>query len=180
VENPNNLDCKDLLLVRPYAKKEKIRNFGIILKDDILKLRIDEDNIEYKLFNISKPRIEKVLNPSSEVSIQFASPVQTKTIVSYLKNGTICKKVEDDCSVSLDECNSCTGASYFLINSKCSHGYSRVCGIDHCGSRNEPACIRGVETSGIDMDFYCVNDSPVGFCNEGLRVICLNGTLYCE
>jgi len=180
VENPKNLDCKELFLTLPYAKQVEIQNFGITINGDVLKLNIDKKSFEYKLFNIPKPRIEKVLNSSNEVSILFASPVQTKVVPNFLNNGSLCKVVEDDCSVTLNECSRCRGASYFIINSKCYKGFSRVCGIDHCGQKNKPACIRGVQTSEMDMSFYCVNDSPVGFCNEGLRVVCINGTLECE
>ncbi len=180
VENPQNLDCNELFLKKPYAVKSSIHNFGIKLEGQSLMLRMDEENIQYDLLNIPKPTIRTVLKSSSDISIEFAAPILTKAKTVLLKEGDICKKVEDDCSVTFDRCSSCEGASYFLVNSKCSQGYSRICGIDRCGEKNEVACIRGVETSGMDMGFYCVNDSPVGFCQEGLRVICLNGTLYCE
>jgi hypothetical protein len=180
VQNPLNLNCKQLLLKKPYAKKSNIQNFGITITENILELHVDKEKIVYKLFNISKGRAEKLLSPSSKTSMIFAANVQSITNSSTLKNGDLCKQVKDDCTVALDTCSRCNGSSYYLINSKCTTGYSRVCGVDHCGQKNEAACIRGVATSGIDMDFYCVNDSPVGFCSDDLRVVCINGALYCE
>jgi hypothetical protein len=52
--------------------------------------------------------------------------------------------------------------------------------MDKCGRAGFPACIRGYVASKLDPNAFCINDSPVGFCQKGLRVVCLNNQLMCE
>lgn len=98
---------------------------------------------------------------------------------AILKDNEICEKVSDDCKVTNPRCDNCKNSFFPIINSACKTNYSKVCGPNNCGTKGNPACIRGYAASKYDLD-YCINDSPIGFCEGDLRVMCINNTLICD
>lgn len=181
VENPKNLKCKDLVADKAYVKLQNIRNLGIEIGKKLI-IKIDLVKLKYNLLNLSKKRSKKLLSSSALNTSLIASDVEYSLDRSdELKDGEICFDIDDECKVLIeDKCDSCVGSSFAVIASSCGVKYQRRCGENICGTKNNPACIRGFKTSGVSPQNYCINDSPVGFCQEGLRVVCENGTLICE
>ncbi len=181
VENPTNKECKALIAEKAYASISNIRNFGIDLDHKTVKLNIDTKSIEYNFSNYPRKRKNKLLENSKTNDYLVASSINYHQKIKIFQNGEICFDIDDDCNITkIDRCDSCKGGFFKTIASKCSSSFRKVCGVDSCGEKHKPACIRGVETSGMNMNAYCINDSPVGFCNKELRVVCENGVLICE
>lgn len=185
IPNPKRLKCKDLDMDNSYVALKKIRNFGFEMQDSSLLLKVDEHRFKYKFLNYKMNKKNEILSNSIASSlvegIQIASEVKYETNHNILKNGEICFDISDDCTVTMEEnCQSCEGGYYEVVASACQSKRRKVCGINNCGKKNQIACFRGYLASGIDPENYCVQDSPVGFCNKGLRVVCINSVLMCE
>lgn len=97
-----------------------------------------------------------------------------------LKNNDICFDVNDKCEeVVADKCDYCPGAILPVIASNCESKVRRYCSNALCGTKGQPACLRGRKASGYTGP-YCINDSPLGYCEKPLRVICYNNELVCR
>jgi len=95
-----------------------------------------------------------------------------------IANGQLCHQLSDDCQELIKfSCDRCAVSWYEIISSNCKESYSKICGIDHCGTLDNPACPRGFfntltpsPNSKIDASF-CLNGlSPVE--DNGGIVIC--------
>ncbi|MBC77201.1 MAG: hypothetical protein CME64_14415 [Halobacteriovoraceae bacterium] len=159
--------CSDAIFKEPVDQEFEFYNLMIKLKDNHLTLEFDKNKIEFSFFNIKSNAVE--------LSMESADKGRQLQI---LKDGDVCRQVADDCTVVKDECDRCENGSYYLKNSSCLSSYSKVCGVDNCGLKNNPACIRGEVSTGVKD--YCIQDSPVGFCIGDARVGCVNKTLICE
>lgn len=191
VANPEIKSCQGLLAEEGYVEFEDIINFGYEYNDSLkskenLILKIDTHDFKYDFLNLKK-KIKKheLLNSSaSQTKIKGAvisSEINYKKEEVILKEGTICFDVQNDCKViKKDECHLCEKGYYQTVSSACPRLFRKVCGKDRCGTKNNPACLRGYMASGLDPKAYCIQGSPVGICQKGLRVVCINNTLFCE
>ncbi|MBT3235569.1 MAG: hypothetical protein HN353_06440 [Bdellovibrionales bacterium] len=94
----------------------------------------------------------------------------TRTVV---KPGEICLQINDQCQVVGDvTCDRCQAPSYPVISSKCQTRFGRVCGPNRCGSRGEPACVRGFNYLHQPIESGCSKGSPAGLCQDGLHTFC--------
>lgn len=178
--NPKKQDCLKLSEEEGVASISEIYNLKFELNESF-KLYVDDKIFLYKLFNYGKYRHEKFEQPIKETAyrgIKLLANYKNKVEERPLNKG-ICRKMNNDCSVEFDKCYKCEFSWFEIIDSKCSKKLTRVCGVNNCGKKNEPACIRGFKTVNLNTDLYCINDSPFGFCDKGLKVICLNSTLVC-
>lgn len=191
VANRSRVECKDLVAEDGYANIKGIINFGyesfIKIKDKVqLVLKVDTDRLKYQFLNLKDTTSDmKLLDSSVDKTVvtgaQISSEVNYKVNIPDLPEGTVCYDVNDKCEVVVkDKCKRCKFGAYKSISSKCDRSFRKTCGMNKCGQKNQVACIRGYIASGLEPDAYCINDSPVGFCGKGLRVVCLNGTLVCE
>lgn len=173
-----NQNCENVLLEAGDATEKGIYNLAIKLSNSAeskYHLRIKMDKTEYDF-------IFPNMNVGNHFSgIQVGVPsTMTSSRIPNLRDGMICFDVDNECSVKMEyRCNQCINSSYQVIASNCSTAYRQVCGPDNCGGKNQPACIRGRKSTGFELD-YCINDSPVGFCNKGLRVMCFDKVLICQ
>lgn len=89
------------------------------------------------------------------------------------KTAIKCKRINHTCeTVGEDFCDLCNFGSYEVVDFGCPNGGSRYCGINHCGEKNEPACIKGKMTEDNEID---------GICNEGLTpILNENHELVCQ
>lgn len=186
-----NQRCEDFLHQEGSLLLEGIYNLGLEVREEYnsdfhLRIRIDEKKYDYKFPNFSKRDLgsDKLSNgvmKSQFHGIEVGVPVNT--IVEdevQLKDGEICFDVNDACEVTMSfRCDQCENSSYPVIASACSQKFRQVCGVNNCGTKDTPACIRGYVSTGYKLD-YCINDSPIGFCAEGLRVTCFNNQLFCK
>ncbi len=180
-------DCND-----PYQE-------GILYKTDKIELlEIDQNNLiihfknnvfKYPMINqLRKTKIKfqtdlysHGLDETYESGLKIISPyIQDKFKRPLLNEGEICHDIADDCSDSVRfQCHLCPNGWYSEIHGNCTKNLRKRCGTIECGSKGQVACLRGFVVTGLSLDF-CFPDSPLGFCAEGLRVICKDKTLYCE
>lgn len=191
VANRSYVNCIDLIGEEGYTSLDGIINFGYETSKDLrakshLVLKVDTERLKYQFLNYENLHQEyKLLDSSVDKSfltgIQITSEVDYKIHRSELKIGDICLDIDDDCNEKVkDQCDRCPYGNYHVIASKCKNKFRRYCGMDKCGRAGFPACIRGYVASKLDPNAFCINDSPVGFCQKGLRVVCLNNQLICE
>ncbi|ATH09099.1 hypothetical protein BIY24_14445 [Halobacteriovorax marinus] len=93
-----------------------------------------------------------------------------------------CEKKNKDCKIQGESfCGECLYGWEYVVDYNCSGGGSKVCSPVKCGQKGRPACPRGIAWSGIDARELCFDDSPAGFCESDLRVICAeDGILVCN
>lgn len=74
-----------------------------------------------------------------------------------------CLQIDKNCQhVGEDRCDDCRYGWYQVVDYDCPQGGSRFCGQNHCGEKNEPACVRGAKVIDIDEAGICQSDlSPV-------------------
>ena len=70
-----------------------------------------------------------------------------------------CSQVNKLCQlVGEDRCDECRYGWYQVVDYNCPQGGSRFCGQNHCGEKNEPACIRGTKVNEGEDQGICQND----------------------
>lgn len=191
VPNRSNMPCKEIIGEEEYTSIDGIINFGYETSLDInskinLILKIDTHRLKYNFLNISDQKQQTELLSSSvlkskHTGILISSDVNYKVRHQKHSDGKICFDVNSECSVTVkNSCHRCKYGHYKTISSACKSQYRKICGQTQCGTKGNPACLRGYLLSGIESRNYCINDSPVGICQKGLHVICENGTLICE
>lgn len=92
-----------------------------------------------------------------------------------------CERKNDKCEVvGSSNCGDCLYGWEYVVDYNCLGGSSKACSPVKCGEKGRPACPRGVIWSGRDMRELCFDDSPAGFCQDDLKVICgEDGVLIC-
>ncbi len=97
------------------------------------------------------------------------------------KTAIACHKVNKECSTTLDfKCDKCRYGWYEVVNVSCPQGGDKYCGQENCGEKGSPACARGFSYIKQKFKNVCFNDSPFGFCNQGLSPVCDdNSVLIC-
>jgi hypothetical protein len=153
----------------------KLENFEIHLS-----FAIDEKKVNWSfpLYNLSfgskheKNRSEVEIKKINGLILinenQKLNSAETQKIGKFndsysLKTAVMCRRVNKDCEVvGEDICHQCQFGSFEVVDFQCLKGGSRYCGINHCGEKNEPACIRGMQTLDGDVDGICeANLNPV-------------------
>ena len=176
-----------------------IRSLNIFLNTQKSKLTISylslatkkRSNLEFPLYNISQMKGE--LKRYDRFPFQSLSPGlillgQTKPIeIKKLEDSnfetkkiTYCQKFNEKCEEIINwNCDSCAGGWFEVIDSGCQTKTSKVCGVNRCGEKNWPACLRGWQYTETQSSYYCETGSKVGFCQDNLDVVCDNGLLVC-
>lgn len=99
------------------------------------------------------------------------------------KSQQFCYQVDKNCQVIKEfDCDSCRYGWTYVPGGECGEDFNAVCGVDRCGERGEFACPRGqAYLRGFVRDIEpCSQDSPLGYCQEGLVPICdENKNLVC-
>lgn len=156
--------CEDYILETKTFKKEEVYNFGFNLDEKELVLLIDSTRLNFK---ISDNKNYLVSSSTLESNLD-------------LNNGDICYQVDDKCKViQKNKCDACPKSFLNVVESNCFSDYSKVCSDKSCGEKDQPACIRGRVSTGYKLN-YCIPDSPIAFCREGLRVFCEADRLVCK
>lgn len=191
IPNRDARPCKELVGDDEYISLQGIINFGFEFNHSTeskenLTLKIDTHRLKYNFLNLDLKKYDESILSSSAKVTKFKGALITSDISyslekEYHKDGKVCFDVNDECKIIIeDSCDLCETSSFKTVSSACPTKYRRVCGRDICGTKGQAACLRGYLASGLDPSSYCINDSPVGICQKGLRVICENGTLICE
>lgn len=191
IANRSNIECSELIGEEEYASIKGIINFGYeydfsITRKENLILKVDTQRFVYNFLNMTqnqyaKEKLSSSMKLQKNIAATITSRVNYKVSFNGLKDGEICFDVADDCTELVsNKCNRCKYYSYQVIASKCKSKFRRICGMDQCGTKDQPACLRGYIAAGISSGNYCINGSPLGICQLGLKVVCVNGTLICE
>ncbi len=161
-----NNNCMNSILEKWEFKQDGIFNFGISLSKEKIILNIDQKSIQ---LNTPFNNKDSKLAWKEVIGRQYS-----------VNDDEFCFKVDNKCSIEIkNRCDFCLNGHYSLISSSCSKLYNKKCGKIECGTKGNYACIRGFKTVGRIKD-YCINDSPVGFCRDGSRVLCINKELVCR
>lgn len=191
IANRSNMPCENIIGENEYAKIDGIINFGYTYNSNLdelvnLVLKVDTHRLKYNFLNLGNNKQAKELLSSSiliskNTGLLISSDINYRVRYGVLKNGDVCFDVDNECNITVEErCNRCQFGFYKTISAACKTQYRKVCGMDECGTQGNPACLRGHLASELDASNYCINDSPLGICQKGLRVTCINGTLFCE
>jgi hypothetical protein len=173
-------------------ERSEIFNFAYKLNriqshESHIELFVDQNKLEFRLSNFSNGKIQNRMLGNSVIESQFtglrvSSPVDplAEPVEKKLGDGTICHEPDNSCESQINyQCDQCENGWYEVVASECPTSFKKVCGQDPCGQKGSTACVRGYVATGYKLN-YCINDSPVGFCNEGFRVYCFNKELVCR
>jgi hypothetical protein len=74
-----------------------------------------------------------------------------------------CQQIDKSCQqVGEYRCDECRYGWYQIVDYHCPQGGAKFCGQNHCGEKNEPACIRGTKVLEGDDEGICQSDlTPV-------------------
>jgi hypothetical protein len=74
-----------------------------------------------------------------------------------------CQQINQKCQlVGENRCDDCAYGWYQVVDYNCPQGGSKFCGQNHCGEKNEPACLRGTKLGEGTQTGICQSDlSPV-------------------
>jgi hypothetical protein len=163
--------------------KYSVNDVGIILDFMTNELKSHKWNI---FINKKNSRLEKVTGLSSAElrgpKIIFLAP-KTNIIQNqqndFLKNDSNCHDVNEDCEiVSPSICHRCENGWYEIPNG-CPIG-PKFCGSLKCGSKNAPACRRGMTWQRSTAEFDCRVNSTFAYCSQGLSVQCEGKKAFCR
>lgn len=74
-----------------------------------------------------------------------------------------CLQLDKFCSqVGENRCDECRYGWYEVVDYNCPQGATRFCGQNHCGEKNEPACVRGRKV---------VEEEDLGICQSDLTPV---------
>jgi len=149
-----------------------ILNFKLMLASKHL-----SKNIEIPLPNLPDSK-EEVLTYITFDNEDNLLPLEKRTARYGLKPGEKCFDINSKCEVTKPNiCDECKFGSFEVAGGSCKEGGVRFCQPIDCGRKNMPACLRSKKIHNEDA---CYQDSPAGFCQEGLNTYCGNdGYLTC-
>jgi hypothetical protein len=98
----------------------------------------------------------------------------------FLKDGTICLDVNDDCVIpAASHCDQCENGWYEVPNG-CVAG-PKFCGPHKCGGKNQPACNRGLKWQrASEENLDCQLNSSFAYCSKNLKVFCEGKKAFCR
>lgn len=97
----------------------------------------------------------------TEDSFDYASNRYLGKLADRFGQGSAirCHHVNKDCeTVGENRCDDCRYGWYEVVDFQCPQGGSKFCGQNHCGEKNEPACLRGVQVVDQEEQGICQND----------------------
>lgn len=190
--NTQSSSCSDGPPSKVDLSWEGIYNFSYEIALNIptkyhLKLMVDEFKLLFDFMNFKLQQYNHEL-ASNSVKKGRMTGVKVSSVVrpvghkstTKLTDGVLCHGVDKSCKTLQEfRCDQCENGWYEIISSDCPSQYNKICGQDDCGKRGRPACIRGRVATDYKLE-YCINDSPIGFCDKGLRVFCNANQLVCR
>lgn len=96
------------------------------------------------------------------------------------KNAIKCSDLDDRCQMTgANECQKCRFGYFEAFKENCSSSSVKFCGLNRCGEKSEPACLRGFDydlkkskTNEGHLAFYCQDDLVPTVDENGL-LVCL-------
>lgn len=179
-KNKTNATCPLYPKEETVIFKSLVKNFIFNFENQTLTIANDKDQFILKLNE--RIKTNSFGAHSRNVPLIVTSPIKTKNISKaqeLIADGEICQKIGDECLIEFSKCDLCQNGFYPIIDNACPKSYTKICGNNDCGKLNMPACIRGYISTKFQLN-YCINDSPIGFCDKEYRVMCINNRLICR
>ncbi len=123
---------------------------------------------------LAKERGKKVYKFSRSINGLFTDRYSDRTAKR-------CHHVDKNCNtLEKYSCDRCRWGWFETVGSECSMGGTKFCGVDRCGEKGEPACLRGNYLGSVNKHIQCKDKSLYGHCQEGLQARCDgDGVLVC-
>lgn len=151
--------------------------------EELLKMNILSHSL-YLIFKKGKSKIDLLswrgnTFVSSDENSLFVDPkIFQKQIQDYRdarfdKNTQIyCHKVDAKCAdLYANQCDQCPFGFVEIVDYNCPQGSSKICRPLECGTKGNPACRVGRGDDLLKRNL-CYENSPYGFCQEGLSLFC--------
>lgn len=204
VEIPPHLSCPEAEPKGELILAAKVGHFSWEEKNDGLKFTYSDEkragknitikflNKEFRsrpvLFHSSAPR--RVIKGLFFLSPSLHKENEASTIQPRLngefedrlvnKTAQVCRQVTNECVlVGQDECHLCR-YGWFEVPNGCAKEKLKFCGVDRCGKKGEPACLRGYRYQRSRLaKMDCTVDDSFAFCEQGLSIQCEGHLAIC-
>lgn len=184
IQKKSKISCEERKFAKAHLEISEIYNLAIQENSQSLKFLIDKYQIEFDFFNIVDHSEDSESSSfKTKVPGTFVSFVESTAAQKRLSDFDVCSDVptSDNCSENPKGfCHLCpNGNTYKVVASNCRKSLRTYCGYKECGSKGQPACVRGRAATGYKGPF-CITDSPMAYCQKPARVVCLNNELFCR
>ena len=147
----------------------EFKNFEL---DLTMKNGNNKDHWKFPFYNLSAPHKHQSFKPEIENkklnSLTLLREVKRESHFDFLgskfdrfSNNTslICLNIDQKCNiVGENRCEQCRFGWFEVVNKNCPIRGNRYCGINHCGEKNEPACLRGLNKYDENEEGICEGD----------------------
>lgn len=185
------LDKCESYLISPGDKEIiGIKHLYFSVMDDSVKVSFSKNDFKEYLWEAKVQRTNHSMKSKLHLSsadfknpkIIFLSPeiklIKLRT-AQFLDKDKICHDINDDCmEVTPSNCFLCKDGWYEIPNG-CPIG-PKYCGPHICGSKNRPACRRGMKWQNKESENDCRTDSSFAYCSKGLSVYCEGRKAFCR
>lgn len=198
--------CADVVMGDSEIKLEDIESLKVELRDErfltlflnhlehgqlqaSVELKNKESALEYRQY--ASPFRRSTLNGSFWFEGEVLNEKKNKEVLGGEKDSfssrelVPCFQLNDRCEeVMAFRCHECRHGWFPVVGTvSCPQGHNKYCGVSRCGSRGEPACLRGRVFANRALQregTTCFEGSEAGFCQQGLETTCLNDVLICQ
>lgn len=176
---PGDLEWKDLKALQ-FSLQDRL------LSVSLTNLQFQIEKWDVPLFNVFEHPKPKPLMSSAEYrspKMIYLTPYKGIEVIrpeksAGLANKTTCHDVQEDCSQkSPSICSQCAEGWYEVSNG-CASG-PKYCGKLACGSKDQPACRRGIKYQRVEKLYDCQEDASFAYCSKGFTVTCQANLAYC-
>jgi hypothetical protein len=168
VMTKDGVDCQNVINDSPVFSIGKIRSMSVKKNNSTFNFYYTLENFKEDQFSFTQKKyigMEFLINQGSQKQ--------------KLADGVVCSHFDVDCNeIVKSNCDSCENAWYEIYNG-CKLGGKKICGAITCGSRGNPACLRGITYQRKRVDYKCREDDSFVFCAKGLKINCQGEEAYC-
>lgn len=189
-------NCAERFSTNVVSDLQNIKIFSFYYSNNELNLKFSRNkdmlSLVFPLQNVREKKSFEKFKSYSENSLWVLSSERKKGSPYPSKIGNFaddyaektavkCHEVTKDCETKLEfECSRCRYGWYEVVANNCPGGSTKYCGINRCGQKGQPACLRGHEQVDIkNGQLNCESGSKAGFCQKGLKTFCHDGMLIC-
>jgi hypothetical protein len=180
-------DCNSEILSPGDSEIENISNLRFMTSDNSASVDFlrETKNESWKVSaskEWKKPEPKLLMSSADFKSSRmiYLAPARESVVrLSPLKDGVICHDINLDCEeISRSKCDQCENG-WTEIPNGCVNA-PKMCGATGCGSKDLPACRRGVVWQRKEVDSDCRMDASFAWCAKGLLVNCDGDKAYCR
>ena len=186
---PESTPCESVLFKPADHEWKSIKSLEFATNNNTIELTMILPKYKSEVWNVKLINLGVQVTPAMNMSsVEYKSP---KTILLApgtmmkdmkphfsFKNGDLCHEVSDNCEAKPSRCIDCPSGWYEIPNG-CVQG-PKYCGHVECGTKNAPACRRGIEWQKTKTKFSCVDDTSFAICSPGLKIQCEGTMAWCR